>query len=67
MLDYTANTLDGRWEMRDDEITRTFIHSRWRVRYYLEQLPEHGIVHILRHRRQIEPLRRQASAQKEPA
>jgi uncharacterized damage-inducible protein DinB len=67
MLDYTANTLDGRWEMSEDEITRTFIDSRWGVRYDLEQLLEHAIVHILRHRRQIERLRQQASAQKEPA
>jgi uncharacterized damage-inducible protein DinB len=67
MLDYTANTLDGRWEMSDDEIARIFIDSRWGVRYDLEQLLEHAIVHILRHRRQIERLRQQASAQKEPA
>jgi len=66
MLDYTANTLDGRWEMSDDEIARIFIDSRWGVRYDLEQLLEHAIVHILRHRRQIERLRQQASEQKEP-
>jgi uncharacterized damage-inducible protein DinB len=62
MLDYTANTLDSRWEMSEDEIARTFIDSRWGVRYDLEQLLEHAIVHILRHRRQIERLRQQASA-----
>ena len=57
MLDYTANTLDGRWGMSHDEIARIFIDSRWGVRYDLEQLLEHAIVHILRHRRQIERLR----------
>src|SRR5580704_911062 len=61
MLYYTANTLDGTWEMSEYEIARTFIDSRWGVRYDLEQLLEHAIVHILRHRRQIERLRQQAS------
>ena len=54
MLRYTAQTLDGRWEMSDEEISATGIQSRWGVRYDLEQLLEHAIVHILRHRRQIE-------------
>jgi hypothetical protein len=30
--------------------------SRWGMRYNLEQMMEHAIVHILRHRRQIERL-----------
>lgn len=54
MLAYTARTLDGRWEMPDEEITATVIETRWGVTYDLEQLLEHAIVHILRHRRQIE-------------
>jgi uncharacterized damage-inducible protein DinB len=54
MLDYTAQTLDGRWEMTDDEIESVVIHSSWEVTYNLEQLLEHAIVHILRHRRQVE-------------
>src|SRR5262249_33719604 len=57
MLDYTAQTLDGRWEMPEDDIAGIAIDSRWGVRYDLEQLLEHAIVHILRHRRQIERLR----------
>ena len=52
MLDYTAKTLDGKWEMTEEEIDGITIHSRWGVVYTLEQLLEHAIVHILRHRRQ---------------
>ena len=54
MLAYTAETLDGRWEMTDEEITSAIIDSAWGVRYDVEQLLEHAIVHVLRHRRQIE-------------
>lgn len=54
MLDYTIQTLDGKWEMTDDDICSIKINSRWGVTYDLEQMLEHAIVHILRHRRQIE-------------
>src|SRR5215469_13623631 len=57
MLDYTERTLDGRWEMTEDEVMAIGIDSRWGQRYDMEQLLEHAIVHILRHRRQIERLR----------
>ncbi len=53
-LEYTARTLEGRWEMSDEEITGTVIRSSWGVVYDLEQLLEHAVVHVLRHRRQIE-------------
>jgi catechol 2,3-dioxygenase-like lactoylglutathione lyase family enzyme len=62
MLEYTVETLDGRWEMDWEEIAAIFIDSRWGVRYNLEQLLEHAIVHIIRHRRQIERLRQQVPA-----
>ncbi len=42
--------------MSDADIRVTAIQSRWGVRYDLEQLLEHAIVHVLRHRRQIEKL-----------
>jgi uncharacterized damage-inducible protein DinB len=54
MLGYTVETLEGRWEMSDEEIMSKVIHSQWGVTYDMEQLLEHAIVHILRHRRQIE-------------
>ena len=53
-LAYTAETLEGRWEMSDEEITGTVINSGWGVVYDLEQMLEHAVVHVLRHRRQIE-------------
>jgi uncharacterized damage-inducible protein DinB len=53
-LEYTAQTLEGKWEMSGEEISGTVIHSRWGVVYNVEELLEHAIVHILRHRRQIE-------------
>ena len=53
-LRYTIQTLEGRWEMSGEEISGTVINSRWGVVYDIEGLLEHAIVHILRHRRQIE-------------
>jgi len=54
MLAYTAATLEGKWELSDEEIMAVQIRSRWGTTYDLEQLLEHAIVHVLRHRRQIE-------------
>lgn len=54
MLAYTAQTLEGRWEMTDEEIERMTLKTSWGATYHLEQLLEHAIVHILRHRRQVE-------------
>ena len=53
-LAYMAATLEGKWELSDKEIMAVRIHSRWGAVYDLEQMLEHAIVHILRHRRQIE-------------
>jgi uncharacterized damage-inducible protein DinB len=54
MLAYTAETLEGRWEYSDEQVSAVRINSRWGVQYDMEQMLEHAIVHILRHRRQIE-------------
>lgn len=54
MVAYTADTLDGRWEYTDDQIMAVKIHPRWGPDCDLEQMLEHAIVHVLRHRRQIE-------------
>jgi uncharacterized damage-inducible protein DinB len=51
---YTVETLEGRWEMSGEEISSTVIKSRWGAVYDIEGLLEHAVVHILRHRRQIE-------------
>lgn len=53
-LRYTIETLEGRWEMSAEEISRIVINSRWGAVYDVDGLLEHAIVHLLRHRRQIE-------------
>lgn len=54
MLAYTSETLEGKWEYSDDDIKKVKMIVRWGPQYDLEQLLEHAVVHILRHRRQIE-------------
>lgn len=55
MLAYTAQTLACRWQMTQEEVDNTTLPTTgWEVTYNLEQLLEHAIVHVLRHRRQIE-------------
>jgi hypothetical protein len=56
MLDYTSGTLEGKWNISEEEIMNIKIKSRWGPEYDIEQLLEHAIVHILRHRRQIEKI-----------
>lgn len=57
MLSYSEETLQGRWEMAGEEIESPRIASHWGPVYSVEQLLEHAIVHLLRHRRQIERYR----------
>lgn len=59
VLVYTAETLEGRWRMTHEELTGAFMDTGWGVRYDVEQLLEHAVVHVLRHRRQIEKFMRQ--------
>ena len=54
MLAYTSETLQDKWEYSDEDIMQVKMIVRWGPQYDLEQLLEHAIVHILRHRRQIE-------------
>ena len=54
MLEYTVATLDGKWEMPEDQMEAVSMTVHWGPTYDLEQLLEHAIVHILRHRRQID-------------
>ena len=54
MLGYTIETLDSKWGMSEQEATETKMQVRWGPVYDFEQLFEHAIVHVLRHRRQIE-------------
>ena len=54
MMAYTEATLAGKWEMPEEEIMAVSMTVHWGPTYDLEQLLEHAIVHILRHRRQID-------------
>lgn len=51
---YTVQTLEGKWEMSGEEMSATVIKTRWGAVYDVEGLLEHAVVHILRHRRQVE-------------
>jgi len=54
MLAYTVETLEGKWNLSEDDQAAMRIQARWGPVYDFEQLFEHAIVHVLRHRRQIE-------------
>lgn len=54
MLGYMTATLEVHWNISDKESNSLQMRTRWGVTYDFEQLFEHAIVHVLRHRRQIE-------------
>lgn len=56
MLDFTESSFDGIWYKTNTEIKKWKFETRWSLTYDIEQLMEHAIVHILRHRRQIETM-----------
>lgn len=55
MFDYTVETFEDKWLLTDEELLNTIIKTSWTT-YDLEALIEHAIVHILRHRLQIEKM-----------
>ena len=54
MLDYMIATLEKHWDLSNEDSNAMQMRVRWGVTYDFEQLFEHAIVHVLRHRRQIE-------------
>jgi uncharacterized damage-inducible protein DinB len=54
MLQYTSDSLADKTELSFDEMVNNVITTHWGQKYDFEQMLEHAIVHILRHRRQIE-------------
>src|SRR5262249_39744170 len=58
VLNYTAAALEDKWGMSEDAIEKVTMPTPWGTTYTLEQMLEHAIVHVLRHRRQIERLLR---------
>lgn len=55
MFQYTLATFEDKWLLTDEEILSTIIKTSWST-YDLEAIIEHAIVHVLRHRLQIEKL-----------
>jgi uncharacterized damage-inducible protein DinB len=53
-LYYSAQTFDGKWDMSEDDMDLIKMPTPWNVEYSIDQMMEHAVVHILRHRRQIE-------------
>ncbi|MEW6195334.1 MAG: DinB family protein [Bacteroidota bacterium] len=53
VLTFTANTIEGHWNMDENQIVATRQETKWGL-YDIEMMFEHAIVHLLRHRRQIE-------------
>ncbi len=56
MLAYTIETLEKLPDLSLEDILQNIIKTTWQQQYDFEQLVEHGIVHLLRHRRQIQKL-----------
>lgn len=54
MLKYTDETLDGKWEMSYEEMAKVLIKRKGDFSEDIEQLLEHAVMHILRHRRQVD-------------
>lgn len=50
---FTAGIVNDNLKISNEEITATKMETRWGL-YNIEMMFEHAIVHILRHRRQIE-------------
>jgi uncharacterized damage-inducible protein DinB len=56
VLKYSEETLSNKWKISWRKIRANIIHTNWKQDFDMDQLLEHAIVHILRHRRQIEKL-----------
>lgn len=56
MFAYNVATFEGRFTMTEAEAEAIKFTTRWGTDHTLESIMEHAIVHILRHRRQIERL-----------
>ncbi|MEO7211004.1 MAG: DinB family protein [Chitinophagaceae bacterium] len=54
MLAYTEESLAGKWYTVFEDLEINSIKTTWGQEYDFEQMFEHAIVHILRHRRQVE-------------
>lgn len=68
MMVYTENVFK---DLKDDELEQPDetkkINTSWQQRYDIEQLMEHAIVHLLRHKRQIEKFKITVTTPHNPA
>lgn len=55
MFDYTVETFEDKWHLKYRELMNIVIKTSWTT-YDLEAITEHAIVHILRHRLQVEKM-----------
>lgn len=55
MFEYTVETFEDKWHLTYGELMNTIIKTSWTT-YDLESIIEHAVVHILRHRLQIEKM-----------
>ncbi len=55
MFKYNVATFEDKWHLTDKEISKNIIKTTWAT-YELEGIIEHSIVHILRHRLQIQKI-----------
>lgn len=54
MMSYSNDIFENEQAITDEQMESVYLDTRWDVRYNIDQLMEHAIVHVLRHRRQIE-------------
>lgn len=54
MMAYSNEIFENGQSITDEQLENVYFDTRWDVRYNIDQLMEHAIVHVLRHRRQIE-------------
>ena len=54
MFASTTEIFESERNITDDEMENIYFKTRWEVTYNIDQLLEHAIVHVLRHRRQIQ-------------
>jgi uncharacterized damage-inducible protein DinB len=55
MFQYNVATFEAKWHLTENEISKNIIVTSWAT-YELEGIIEHSIVHILRHRLQIQKI-----------
>ena len=55
MFQYNIATYKDKWHLTESEISKNTIVTSWAI-YELEGIIEHSIVHILRHRLQIQKI-----------